>query len=129
VVGYELVRAFRAVGWADEGSPSIAIDALRRLSASYELIVDGPHLLAAGEGPGDDFEAVFLHVDAGFEDQAALGDDLQREAFGALLGRGGVGFLCVFFVGFAEGNVDEACYGGQTVLSFSHHFEANPDSK
>jgi hypothetical protein len=67
------------------------------------LVVDGPHFFAAAEGPDDDFEAVFLHVDTGFEDQAALGDDLQREVFGALLELGRVGFFGVFFVGFAEG--------------------------
>jgi hypothetical protein len=68
-------------------------------------VVDGPHFFAAAEGPDDDFEAVFLRVDAGFEDQAALGDDLQREVFGALFELGRVGFLGVFFIRFAEGAV------------------------
>lgn len=32
------------------------------------LVIDGPHLFAAAEGPDEQLEAVFLHVDAGFED-------------------------------------------------------------
>jgi hypothetical protein len=57
--------------------------------------------------PDQQLETIFLHVDAGFEDQAALGNGLQREVFGAPLELGRVGFLGVFLLGFAEGGIHE----------------------